>query len=630
MKHWNRYLDTALYGLVLLCVVVVSLAFWPPSHRPFETVKGLLFHSFALMACFLVLARAFHTKTLPFPRDLLSGLVCLYLGYNLLSFALSPFADRSYFLDLVFLIVFFFSASAAVDSVGRYGGLLYAVALLVLISTIYAILQSFGIDYQPFLNRFGERALGSRIFSFFGNPNFFAAVLAVNLPLLLAGFFTNTGRGKALFGTSLAGAVLGLLLSASRAALLGSMVAVVLFFGLTLGRSGRKRYLWLVSTTAALLIGGFIFTASVKETGIGRLEIRQLWWDSALRIASDHPLFGTGVGSFNVYYPAYRDKSTEIALGEGRHEIRVSHPHNEFLEILSDLGIVGLLLFAAILVTFFYNHYAGWDSRKKYLIAGSSCAVVAILTHNLFSVNLRYVFIAMFLWLTLASQSGLLGKRVAVREVNLSNRRLMASFLLLPLLAGFFLSYSWARFRVDQYFYKASHYFKSQQHQEAATNFEEALRVDPQHKWSLYYLGISHYRLKRYDESKATLGKLMELDPHFLQSHYWLANNHLRTQDLEGAKKEYRESLRVNDAYGPAYFALGLISEIEHDIPSSLEYFRKAGDLQGDLSTRNTRIMALQKLIEHHQDRGDLEQAKNFSEKLRELEEKTRGRTRGS
>ena len=296
MKHWNRYLDTALYGLVLLCVVVVSLAFWPPSHRPFETVKGLLFHSFALMACFLVLARAFHTKTLPFPRDLLSGLVCLYLGYNLLSFALSPFADRSYFLDLVFLIVFFFSASAAVDSVGRYGGLLYAVALLVLISTIYAILQSFGIDYQPFLNRFGERALGSRIFSFFGNPNFFAAVLAVNLPLLLAGFFTNTGRGKALFGTSLAGAVLGLLLSASRAALLGSMVAVVLFFGLTLGRSGRKRYLWLVSTTAALLIGGFIFTASVKETGIGRLEIRQLWWDSALRIASDHPLFGTGVG----------------------------------------------------------------------------------------------------------------------------------------------------------------------------------------------------------------------------------------------------------------------------------------------------------------------------------------------
>ncbi|MDA2937814.1 tetratricopeptide repeat protein [Acidobacteria bacterium AH-259-A15] len=624
LKHLAKHLNNIVFFLVLSCVIVVSVSFSRKTYHPFDAIKELLFHFFVLLACFFLVVRSILTGTFPIKRNLLYIFVFLYLGYNTLSFALSPYADKAYFINLVLLILFFFVAAASVNSERKYTYLLYAIAFTVAVSSIYGFLHFFGYDYAPFLEVFGPRLIGRRVFSFFGNPNLFAAFLVISLPLLLSGFFTKQRTAKYIFATCIVLAIVSLLLTGTRAALLGSSISIVLFFGISYGKADKKRYLWALSITIILVVAGFLYSSKAKGTGIQLLELRQYWWQTAMKITRDHPLFGTGVGSFNVYYPAYRKKSTEIALGEKIwaqiHDRRIEHAHSEFLEVLSDLGILGFLLFLGILFAFFYKYYSAWDPKKKYLVAGNCCAVMALLIHSLYSQNLRFVFVAMFFWLNLALQSALLPEPKTEEKPTLNAGKIIASLLLLPLLTMVFLGHSLKIFSAEYHAKEGLGFYKTGNYPEAEAHLEQAVENNPQDKPSLYCLGISQYRLEKFAKSKETLLKLIEVDPNFLQSHYWLANNYVRTQDPENAKEEFQQSLSLNDAYGPSYYALGVLSLRENDIQQALDYFERAYDLEGDSTTGNTRTEALRRLIEIHQRLGNKQKAGTYAEKLRELD----------
>jgi len=74
----------------------------------------------------------------------------------------------------------------------------------------------------------------------------------------------------------------------------------------------------------------------------GRSEI----WDANLKIASDFPLTGTGVGSHRYIYPRYLDQP--FSAGE------YSHAESSYLQILSETGIVGFGVMIVVLLTCLY------------------------------------------------------------------------------------------------------------------------------------------------------------------------------------------------------------------------------------------------------------------------------------
>ena len=74
----------------------------------------------------------------------------------------------------------------------------------------------------------------------------------------------------------------------------------------------------------------------VNEPGrLGELcaNNRLAWWEEALRIARDHPLRGTGAGTFEISRTRYRDNASGP-----------SQPHSVPFQLLADLGVVGLAL----------------------------------------------------------------------------------------------------------------------------------------------------------------------------------------------------------------------------------------------------------------------------------------------
>jgi putative inorganic carbon (HCO3(-)) transporter len=197
---------------------------------------------------------------------------------------------------------------------------------------------------------FSGRATGT-----VGDPNELAAGLVVGLAIATA-FAANrhiTAPLRAL--SALAGALClaGILVSLSRGGLFGLGGALIV--AVIMGGRWRLRVLAVCGLLAVLAVGYFAFVASLpaKERvlnvssggGSGRLDLWTVGW----RMVEAHPLRGVGTGQFAVSSVHYLLKPGVIERGD----LILSTPkvaHNTYLNVLAENGVVGGVMFVAILV----------------------------------------------------------------------------------------------------------------------------------------------------------------------------------------------------------------------------------------------------------------------------------------
>ena len=91
--------------------------------------------------------------------------------------------------------------------------------------------------------------------------------------------------------------------------------------------------------------------AAERQSGRGdTLAVRFKIYARTLRMAREHLPLGTGAGNFRTEFPRYRDPE-EIAISSLGHALtsRVKTAHNDPLQILTELGILGALLLVLLL-----------------------------------------------------------------------------------------------------------------------------------------------------------------------------------------------------------------------------------------------------------------------------------------
>lgn len=114
------------------------------------------------------------------------------------------------------------------------------------------------------------------------------------------------------------------------------------------------------------------------RTSIGyRWRVQQL----GLRLWSERPWLGWGAGTTTGLIAA---EAEALALIDQGHVLK--HLHNSYLEILAQFGIVGLLLFAALVAALFQGLLAAWRARilPVDLAIALVCVLVLTLVWNLF------------------------------------------------------------------------------------------------------------------------------------------------------------------------------------------------------------------------------------------------------
>jgi O-antigen ligase len=104
---------------------------------------------------------------------------------------------------------------------------------------------------------------------------------------------------------------------------------------------------------------------------------RSVLWDTALRIARDHPLLGIGPDNFRHTYGRY--------LGLAVWDTRV-HANNTYLETLTGMGAAGALALAWLMLaalTSTRRLIAQARGEQVALVAAAAAACLAIAVHGL-------------------------------------------------------------------------------------------------------------------------------------------------------------------------------------------------------------------------------------------------------
>lgn len=180
------------------------------------------------------------------------------------------------------------------------------------------------------------------------DPNDLAATLTVGVPI--AWYLAGSTRSRLIRWAArvyLPLAIASVLLTGSR----GGVIALVVALGYVAGSLTRLSLGTKVIAMTALLGGLIAVQFLVPQTGLtrmatisdelreGTLSNRTLLWRAGFELMPDHPFGGAGIGAF-------RD---EVFMRGGYFVPKVAH--NVMLGVLFDLGLVGLGLFLAILVS---------------------------------------------------------------------------------------------------------------------------------------------------------------------------------------------------------------------------------------------------------------------------------------
>ncbi len=210
-----------------------------------------------------------------------------------------------------------------------------------------------------------------RSFGSFGQPNPFAAYLTTGVMLATGLLFAHSRNGLRglvqplpLIALTAGGVMtLGVLASLSRGALLALLAGVAVMAFTYRPRTLLAAPLLVIGASAVWLLGGFgilpeflatrvatIFDSltlldprEVHLTGANFAVVQRMAiWEAAQGMFADNPLLGVGAGNFDRAYPAYALPNWPQAPG---------HAHNLYLNLLAEMGLVGLLSYLTLLAT---------------------------------------------------------------------------------------------------------------------------------------------------------------------------------------------------------------------------------------------------------------------------------------
>ena len=148
-------------------------------------------------------------------------------------------------------------------------------------------------------------------------------------------------------------------------------------------------------------------TVNSEDPTTGRLH----FWDVTVDIIKSHPIIGTGLGAFGVVYTGYDSRNGLY---------RLEQAHNDYLQVLSDGGIVGALLALFFIINLFRLGFIRRESRDEFrrgVATGAMAGCFAVLVHSFFDFTLHTPANAL-LFLVLSALATMNGR---VEEVQ--NRR---------------------------------------------------------------------------------------------------------------------------------------------------------------------------------------------------------------
>ena len=221
-------------------------------------------------------------------------------------------------------------------------------------------------------SRFGD--IGGRVTSLFSNPNILVVYLLLYFPFPLWASLLpqNAVRLRIFYAITATLAAACILLTWSRGAWLGLLLECFLFLLL----HSRKSRLALAFSPLALLAFPLLPSnfkgrfSSIGDLGESSIRYRLQTWQGTCNMLGHHPV-GIGVGewAWRIIYPPHAVSGTRTVM----------HAHSVFLQLATELGLVGLAVF--LLLVFLSLRRAASGKSFAVLSAASGVLVMGMFDH---------------------------------------------------------------------------------------------------------------------------------------------------------------------------------------------------------------------------------------------------------
>lgn len=376
----------------------------------------------------------------------------------------------------------------------RMAGRRYAKETGLTVAVLTVVLAMYGLGQWLHVIPAGGRSFP--VVGTFDNPAGFASALAMGVPFVLP-FVKHGRRGVQVAAVSALLLVLAVLVAAqSRAALLATLAVLVLW-----AASSSRRPVgtfWKVAVPvllAAALVGMYFLK---KDSADGRLLI---WWVT-LRLIMQHPVVGGGTHAFwRAYMPAQADyfrlhPDSRFALLADN----VRHPFNEYLSVLLQWGVVGLLLLAIVVLLAVRAWRSHRDSEKDtFLLALVALGIVAC-----FSYPMNYPFA----WIILTGGLATFGSATpAWRPRQFPS---LVQTTIVTIVSTALLVTSAIQYHYYEEWHNVAHHRPAVAMEKLAEAYERLLPHMKRDSFFLYNYAAELYYHKRYEEATVMLEKASE------------------------------------------------------------------------------------------------------------------------
>ncbi|NIA01828.1 MAG: hypothetical protein GWP15_00420 [Nitrospirae bacterium] len=383
-------------------------------------------------------------------------------------------------------------------------------------------------------------------------PNAFALFLIMAWPIFLL-FFEKKGKWVT---SILIGLILSaLLLTFSRGAWIvlgGQLVLLFIYFF----RRIKFKTVLLILLAGVFAIGLFWQANTLRSLNHDVIDVQERvsfgnsegltskqervdFWLGAIELTTEKPLFGWGPYSFRYAYNPIQ----KTFLGNA------DHPHNLFLKISAEYGLVALFAFLAFLVTILITvikRFPDLSQKKKDSVYILCVAVAGAFAHNLIDYNLNFFANLLLLFLLIIFiRSLVVGRSVKLKRAFLA--------LILALAVGLFSLYEGSLLVlshvVDESYLEYSFFPRNYYLNEADGNISE----------------------RDFEESLKYSEKQIELNP--LDAQAWYLRSEVYCDfsqelfDLERCRKYSQKTLQLNPMNDFVYYRDYFKTLSWHNVP---------------------------------------------------------------
>jgi O-antigen ligase/cytochrome c-type biogenesis protein CcmH/NrfG len=606
-KRDEPYRKLVFFFLKLLLIVTSLCAYKYIYNFRINQEASLRLFTFLLLTIWLI--KMVNTGKIIFKRTGLDLPLILYVLVLLVSISFSKSKMVSFQEWLLFFsyIILFYSVSIHIENQKDFNGFINLFFMISFLVSAYALLQYYGFD--PYLSDLGK------ISSTIGQKNWISNYLAMIFPILFAYFLLEEKAGKKMifflllsvfFATLIICQSNGILISIFLTLLLAIFI-IVKFRILTIFIENKR---WLILLFLVFFLIAALYStknplnkstitlpqvaASTFDKQNFNLNTRLLHWRATIEMIKESPVFGLGIGSYKLNYLDYQAR----VLDKNPHYIeysgKASEAHNEYLQMWAEVGVIGLVIFLAIILIFYFQFWKYFRREKgieKVIVAwGLILGINAFLMHSLLAFPLHVpalgsvFFVLLGLGTVYIHGFRLLEENRPLKKIHFAVRAFLTGVILIAMMFSMNILVI-KPYLAEIYYFAGMRHNVSHHYSKSLPIFQYAAELDPYNGRNLHALGVTYFHLQKIPEAIDALqrAKVTMTDVNTFRI---LGTIYLQAGENERAEDELKRAIYLDPKNIQAYNELASLYIHQNEYEKAIDQWKKAMELNPDFAER--------------------------------------------